>query len=729
MSFKRHVCIIFGILLVNAASAFSSTITGVIRDSQTKELLPGASVAVDKSPIGASANSDGYFVIGNVTSEMLPLTLKIHLIGYKDKSIEINQFPRKDLDIFLEQSSWKMEDMVITATRRKYMLKDVPVTTELITADDFKKSGAVTVDNALDSHIGVDISDDLSGRGISLRGVDPSRVLVLVDGNRVIGRVRGSLDLAQLPLSNVKQIEIVKGTGSTLYGSDAMGGVVNIITGEPPRNTDIAFGSQYGSFNSYDFRGGLNSVIKGCPTSFNAKYEHTDGFDLNKSTDNTEGLENINRFNIENKTTYHLADNFKLDANLGFMAERKQWVEQLIAQGSGGQDTTYNFDDYEHNYRYDIALNSKWKIDEKAELTMGAHGSYYDHKWEKYTRTNYLSDLSKSIDDIGELSLAYNRKMWKWLNLTYGGDLVTERLKSAQLAVGDKRIYHGDQYMQLEFQWVKSLIVMPGIRWENHQTYGNHYNPSFNVMWNPINLFTLRGTVSRGFRAPSIKELYFEFDHRAAGYIVYGGGDSLNPETSLNYSLTAEINYNRKAMHRISYFRNDLKHLIDFDKGYFGDPNYPLGIYHYVNVLKARTEGLEWETEIRVADPWQLSFSYTYLVPRNLTDHNDLINRPRNTIKFSTSYDIKHWDASVNFWGSWHSRKLWTLRVDTPDRVSDLYAPARTVLSASVSKKFKGNIDLLAKIDNITDNVNANYFYWPARSYSISLSYKIGRSK
>jgi outer membrane receptor for ferrienterochelin and colicins len=585
-----------------------------------------------------------------------------------------------------------------------------------------------------------------------LRGVDASRVLILVDGNRVIGRVRGSLDLAQLPLSNVKQIEIVKGTGSTLYGSEAMGGVVNIITKEAPRKADLTFGSQYGSFNSYDFRSSLNASLLGRPTSLNAKYEHTDGFDLDKSTEHTDGLENINRFNVDTKSSFKPFQNCKLDVNTGFMAERKIWIEQLVAQGSGG-DTTYNFDDYEHNYRYDIALSSKWNLRDKAELSIGAHGSFYDHKWEKFTRTNSLSDLSKSIDDLGELSLAYNRKLSLGHAFTFGGDLVTERLKSAQLAVGDKRIYHGDMYSQYELQLWKSLTLMPGMRWENHQTYGNHYNPSFNAMWNPIDLFTLRGSIGRGFRAPSIKELYFEFDHRAAGYIVYGGGDSLTPETSLNYSITAEINYKRRAMHRISYFRNDLKHLIDFGAGTFTDPNYPLGIYHYVNILKARTEGLEWETEITLPenfDPldliflmlcsesqdnseklmtnFDLSFSYTYLVPKNLTDQLDLINRSRKTFKFSTSCNFKPLGARINFWGSWHSRKLWTLRVDTPDRTSDDYAPARSLLNASVSKKLLNQFDLLAKVENITDNISARYFYWPARNYSISLTYIIGRS-
>jgi outer membrane receptor for ferrienterochelin and colicins len=707
--------------------AFS--LVGYIRDAQTKEPLPGVSITVARSSIGTASDNAGRFAINNLSTDNRGVTLGIHLIGYRDKTVKISTESGLPLEIFLEQSSWKMEDLVVTATRRKYLLKDVPVTTELISSDDFRKTGALTVDNALDSHIGVDISDDLSGRGITLRGIDPSRVLVLIDGNRVIGRVRGSIDLGQLPLNNVKQIEIVKGTGSTLYGSEAIGGVVNIITQDPLKTPNLNLNGQYGSFNSYDIQSGLNSGILGKGLALNAKFEHTDGFDLDKSTEHTDGLENISRFNLDSKTTVNLRPGWDIDVSAAVMAERKRWIESLISRGSSGQDTAYNFDDYEHNYRYDLAANSKWNLKDAADLSFGAHGSYYDHKWEKFTRSRSLSDISKSIDDIGELSLAYNRKLRPGHTFTFGGDAVTEGLRSKQLEVGNERIFHGDLYLQYEWRPIRQLIILPGVRWENHQTYGNHYNPSFNVMWNPGSLLTLRGSISRGFRAPSIKELYFEFDHSAAGYIVFGGGKNLRPEKSLNYSLTAETSYKQKAMHRLTYFRNDLKDLIDFDAGDFSDPKYPLGIYHYVNILKARTEGLEWETEIRMLDAWDLSFSYTYLVPENLTEGIDLINRPRHTLKFNTSYALKTGDTNINFWGNWHSRKLWTKREDTPDRVADNYAPSRLTLSVSVNKKLFKNLGVLTRIDNITDNKNAAYNYWPPRNFSIGLTYKIGRSK
>ncbi|NLI16984.1 MAG: carboxypeptidase-like regulatory domain-containing protein, partial [candidate division Zixibacteria bacterium] len=112
MRVNRNLYLVFGILLINTAIAIGSTLSGIVRDSQTKESLPGASVAIDKSPFGAFADSDGYFVIGNVPSEIFPITLRVHLIGYKDKIIELSQFPRNDIEIYLEQSSWKMEDMV-----------------------------------------------------------------------------------------------------------------------------------------------------------------------------------------------------------------------------------------------------------------------------------------------------------------------------------------------------------------------------------------------------------------------------------------------------------------------------------------------------------------------------------------------------------------------------------------------------------------------------------------
>ena len=720
----------FTIVSISVASGL--TIQGTIYDSQSKEPLPGVTIQIIDTQNGASSDIKGNFEFDYTGSNQSDLKLAVHLIGYQDTTITVDDGAAfKKLSIFLKPSLWKMEQTVVTATRRKYILKDVPITTELITSQEFAETGALTVDEALSSHIGVDITDDLSGKGISLRGVDPSRVLILLDGERVIGRVKGSLDIGQLPLSNVDRIEIVKGTGSTLYGSDAIGGVVNIITKKPTAIGSANFYSSYGSFNSYNLQTGFDSGTIGKGSLFTAKYEHTDGFDLDKTTEHTNGLENINRFNINNKTTFGLAEGLDLDVTTGFMAEKKQWVESEIIQIGIDGDTAYNYDDFEHNYRYDMALKSRWNIDKQADFTFGLAGSYYDHIWKKFTRTNAWIDTSKTIDDIYSASFQYNRMFAQGHVLTFGGDVTTQGLKSNQLASGNERVFYEDLYTQYEWRPVRRISILPGVRWEHHETYGNHINPGINVMWDACDYFNLRASVNRGYRAPSIKELYFEFDHSAAGYKVIGGGDELNPETSMNYSITAEINYDRKAVHRLSIFRNDLKNLIDFSEGDFSDPTYWRGIYYYENILKARIKGFEWETEIKALKQLDLSFSYTHLSAKNLTDTTatDLINRPTNTFKFNAGYTFAPLKTRLNFWGFWNDHKLWTSEGDTPERVSNEYAPSRWSLNVSLAKRVLNGVDLFFKAENLTNDINAQYGYWPARSYTLSLTYNFDGSR
>ncbi len=736
---SRYIFVNFLVIVIHVCTAEAYTISGSVRDSITGENLPGASVFVVNSSLGASSDYRGRFVINDLPENIREIKLKIHLIGYDDKFVELSNInDLSAIKISLTPSPWKMDNVVITGTRRNYILKDVPVTTELITADEFRKTGALTVDEALDSHIGVTITDDLSGKGISLRGVDPSRVLVLIDGNRVIGRVQGSLDIGQLPLANVKQIEIIKGTGSTLYGSDALGGVVNIITRKPPALTSFNLYGSYGSFNTSNIQADINSRLKGNGINFTTKYEHTDGFDLDKSTEHTNGLENVDRFNINNKTVVGISPGWEIEIAPGFMAESKYWIETQEI----GSDIKINFDDYEYNYRYDLSLKSKTNLKDKADLILGLDGSLYDHTWEKYSRAGVFIDTSITKDDIVEFSLLYNRTLASGHILTFGGDLSTQGLRSEQLASGDERIYQQDIYTQYEWRPVKKIILLPGVRFEHHKTYGDHFNPSFNIMWDACSYFNLRGSISRGFRAPSIKELYFEFDHSAEGYKVIGGGEHLRPETSDNFSITAEINYNKKAIHRFTYFRNDLNDLIEFveiDPSEYDNPAdtsiYYRGIYRYDNILKAKTEGIEWETEIRILDKLDLSFSYTYLLAKNLSDTlsgdsaPDLINRPRHTFKFNTGYLIALIGVDLNFWGYWHDRMLWTSRGDTPELTSDDYAPSRWNLNIGLGKTLFRNFDLLFKVENITNETNVNYNYWPERSYNLSVAFNFEKGK
>jgi outer membrane receptor for ferrienterochelin and colicins len=709
-------CYIFVIL---SGPSYAARLQGIVTDFKTGEPLPGATITIDNVKRGAASGVDGLFSIDNITPGQYGIFVR--LIGYKEvrRKVIVNADTLTRINIALEQTPWELDEVVVTATRRKHILKDVPVTTELITRDDMLVTGALTVDQALKSHVGITIEDDLSGKGAVLRGVDPSRVLILIDGHRVIGRVQGSIDLGQISLSDIDRIEIVKGSGSTLYGSDAMGGVVNIITKKPVNSRRLSSSIEYGSFSTFDPEFQLEAARGNYGLLFSGKHEQTDGFDLLKDTPHTNGQEAIKRYNLNTKLGVGLAKSFYNELSLGYMHEKKQWIE---SEWHEGLQQTLVYDDYEWNDRYDAGTMHRLVVSPRTELEASFHGSYYDHDWSKYTAAGFQNDSSVTNEYIVDGSLQGNHTFAPGLILTSGGDMAKEELESTQISEGKKNVIYGDLYSQIEWSPFTALTFLPGIRWERHQTYGNHYNPSMNLKWAPNDRLAFRAGAGEGFRAPSIKELYFIFDHSAAGYIVYGGGDQLDPEKSRNYSLSAELNYGRRGLHRLTLFRNDLSNLIEFDLIEF-TPTYWRGVYRYQNIVKARTQGIEWESKVKILSDWDLSFSYTYLQARNLTEDTDLINRPQHTAKVSSVYAFPRWDAGFTVWGAYNDRKLWTSEGETPERISKTYAPKWMVWNLNLYKRFFKSFEVYFRIENITNEINATYGYWPPRSFTAGLRF------
>jgi len=703
--------------------SYAGDMSGIVKDATTREPLPGANIIIDGTKLGTATGLDGSFAIQNIADGKYKLN--ISLIGYKkiSRSLIIAGQSNNQLEINLEPQPWELDAIVVTATRRNQILKDVPVTTELITREEMSQTGALTVADALESNIGANISDDLSGKGIPLRGIDPSRVLILIDGRRVIGRVLGSLDLGQISLSNVERIEIVKGSGSTLYGSDALGGVINIITQKPRELSSLRTSIEYGSFKTFDpeiqFEGKLNKwglLLSG-------KHEQTDGFDLIKETPHTNGQEQIKRYNIDTKLTFDPQQSFQNTLTFGYMQERKQWIESEWFEEFNRH---FVYDDYEWNSRYDVGLSSKYIVSPRTEMEASAHWSFYDHEWDKFTRVGVWIDTSLTRDDIIECSYQINHSLRSNIIATSGLDFARSSLESDQIEGGKQVVSYGDAYLQTEWMPHKKLSFLPGIRLEQHETYGTHINPSMNFKYSPSDMIAFRGTIGGGYRAPSIKELYFIFDHSAAGYIVYGGGEELNPEKSINYALTTELNYNRRGLHRLTLFRNDLSNLIEFGLIEF-TPIYWRGVYRYQNIVKARTLGLEWESKLGICTGWDFSFAYTYMQAKNLTEDVKLINRPEHIFKFRSHFYVPKWTANLTVWGTYQDHKLWTSQGDTPERISDDYAPKRIVLNANLTKTIYRSLDAYFKVENIKGDVNATYGYWPPRQYTVGIKLNLSK--
>ena len=724
--------VVFGFPLV-----WSADLTGRVINSETRGLIRDVNVHILETGQIVSSDRNGRFEIRNLKGGRYHL-FATHVSFDTSDTMTIDLSETQELDIYLIPAPWVLNDVVITGTRSPHLLKDVPVHTEVITSRDFQRTGATSVDEALQSSIGIIVSEDLSGQGAAIRGVEGDRVLVLIDGERAVGRVRGSLDLGQFSLSNVEKIEVVKGTGSTLYGSDAIGGVINIITKKPGvtgGHADLYFDG--GSHTSLNPSTSLEYGNQNRGLTLGAKYFATDGFDLDKTDLHTDGIEKIRRLNVDSKFRQRLSEKWSTTASGRYMRETKEWIE------SEPLDEFFYvaYNDDETNSRYDGSLSFDYLSGDRYSMKFRALASRYDHLWRKVTLDNvYWIDTADTEDQYYEASYTSNYVIGDNHVATYGLDYSRQDLVSTEIVEDAEPSKTWDGYFQYEYSPHSNWNILPGIRYEHHNAFGGQVNPSINVMFKPNDGLKLRGYVGRGFRAPSMKQLYFIFDHSAWGYIVYGGNVPLPPdvnvdagkfkelheETSINSAVSMELSYGTIGLHRLTYFYNDLNGLIDFIPI---DSNeiYRNGIYMYQNIENSITQGIEWESRVRLSSSFDLSFSYNYLYSRNLDTGFKLFNRPDHTVKmYMTSY-FERPGFGLSLWGDYQSKKLWIAREDTggsdPERAR--YAPHRTTINANLFKRFPGGLEVFVRGENLLNETNVNFHYWPGLEFFAGFKYRL----
>jgi outer membrane receptor for ferrienterochelin and colicins len=756
------ITLAFVIFALSGVGASAGQLTGQVLDRETGSPIWGVNVRVVELELIIETTKKGQFEFEEIPDGEYQL-VATHVAYDGSDTLRVAVSGETELEIRLVPMPWVLDDIVVTGTRSPHLLKNVPVQTEVITKRDFERTGATTVDEALGSAIGVTINDDLSGKGATIRGVMGDRVLVMIDGERAVGRISGSLDLGQFSLANVQKIEVVKGTGSTLYGSDAMGGVVNIITNKTGRDTQTMSGQvEYGAHQTMRPSAIYEYGDDALRFNLGLNYYHTDGFDLIDSTPHTNGLDEIDRFNIDGKLSYQLSDKWRATASTRLMFEEKKWIE---TESRPGTDYEWIYDDDESNQRSDGSVTFDYLSGDEYSMKLRAYGSLYNHEWNKIERSfGKPEDTSITEDQFWEVAYSSNYVIGQGHVATYGFDYNYQDLTSPDTTElsNEKEANHTyDGYFQYEYSPHRKWTFLPGVRYEHHSSFGGKTNPSINIMFKPSERIKFRGFVGQGFRAPSIKQQYFTFDHSSAGYIVYGGrvdlpdnvvllpGTTFNPlkdETSLNASISAELSYGTIGLHRITYFYNHLDDLIEYMMVGLSS-KYNRGIYVYQNVDRALTQGVEWESRVRLSPSVDFSFSYDYLY--NLIFDNDywlhgpvyiedsvfileddstwvnlgdkLANRPSHTFKFQLSGLHEASGFGASFWGTYTSNKLWRARTNTGGNEGALYeyAPHRTTLNVNLYKRFALGMEAYVRVENLLNQVNAVHGYWPGRSVYI----------
>ncbi|MBZ0263323.1 TonB-dependent receptor [bacterium] len=721
------------LLLVFLQTAHASILIGTVTDSQTGEPIPGVNVQVKGTILGSATDIDGYYEITGIKPGNH--ILQYSHVGYRiiEHSANLAHGTVVEQNVTLIEELIEGAEVVYTATKTWQLLKDVPIATELITENEIRQRGATTAAEALESEIGLDINDTFAGSAIMIQGVDPDKVLVLVDGNRMIGRVNGALDLDQISTSGVKQIEVVKGSVSTLYGSEAIGGVINIITDKSRQPFNMEFDIRGGGFTSQLEQSGTLSPnyspsisIGGSHGKLTAqssvRYHHNATYDSDPSTNHTEGLEEIDRWNGNLRLGYDLPGPTTLNLYSAYMDEGKNWVED-----SGLQSILVSFDDRETNRRSDlsaeIVCTPAWA--ERYSIKAFRTGNY--HLWEKMTRpTGRVKDFSKSEEEYTELAGQLTRKFGSHHRITFGADyywwdIGTQSKLGALESSSDAQLEAWDGYLQDEIRTGRITLV-PGLRYEQHEVYGANWSPRLSTMYEINKDLKARMSAGLGYRAPSSKELYFIFNHASAGYMVIGNED-LDPEKSRNFSVSLEHTYENKSVARLTLFHNDLYNLIDFDSvGVSTD--YYTGIFQYNNIVSAWTRGIEVERGFKITPYVTTNLAYAFLETRNHSTGEPLIHRPKHTVRMDVTWSFQEW--TVKAWGRYQTKMLYLGIYDTNDQASHEYTNPYSTWDLSVNRALGSKWSTYLKVDNIMDITNARYGPRIGREVLVGLRYRMG---
>lgn len=535
------------------------------------------------------------------------------------------------------------DTMVVTASANEINLQDAPASISVITHEEIKRKPVQNLREVLREVPGVQLTDEGDNRkGVSLRGLDSSYTLILIDGKRVSSRNavfrHNDFDLNWIPVDAIERIEVVRGPMSSLYGSDALGGVVNIITrkvgkawhGTLSADTTLQAHRDRGdSYNGNFFTSGpLIEDLLGVKVYGNLGKREKDDAPASGDSARIEGYTSRNG-NAE--FTLTPVDNQEIGFGYGFDRQDRD-SDSLDKNRLERQN-------------YSLSHNGRWGFG-NTELR------FYGDKIDNYS-SDVITSRNNSLDGKLVLPLMAINQL-----LTFGGEWRHDKLSdSVNLKSGDDA--SASQYaLFVEDEWrlLDSLALTGGLRMDDHETYGDHWSPRLYLVWNASDTVTVKGGWANAFKAPSLLQLSPDWQSNSCrGSCSVVGSPDLKPETSESFELglywRGDEGWLDGVSGSVTAFQNNVDDMISISRT--SDPALAPGysnfvgfdkngkpMFRYYNVNKARITGLETELKVPFNDSWKLTLNYTYSDGRDLSNGG---NKPLSELPLHTANGTLDW--------------------------------------------------------------------------------------
>lgn len=581
---------------------------------------------------------------------------------------------------------YSFDEVVVTATRTENDVKKVPASTQVITQEDIKRGGATSVRNALSMYANIFQKSKVRGGGhdIIIRGMETKHSLVMVNGRRISNEadangLGNAMSLDRININDVEKIEIVRGPSSALYGSEAMGGVLNIIT-KPSKEQTLLTGLEHTSEDTSHWWHADTGRIGNFSMTLDARFNK-----INRSMPDTATESDpygtaqtynaslnyyVNDHSYVNAYMDYYSQHLKTDMGTPVMkpitlttsSGKMSLSGQAMLEGTGSKAFKQK--------NYGISWNGKT---DKNDWQIQAYMSKFNWSTTSNTKVlgsippagmegmfNYLLQKKNTYDfnhdehNMWAIEGRDSLRVNDHHRVTFGAEYVKEKVAGTGLgkngdgvhnitengttkSSSEKTLSSYAAYLQDEIEYGKWFIV-PAIRYDHHSAYGSHTSPKIGVTYNATDHFRIKANYGDGFKAPSVSQLYYDLAMQMGpgNWVHLTGNPNLKPEKSKSWDLGVEAEFG-KGYGSLTYFDNDVDNLIASipkgkdSKGY--------NLYRYENVNKARIKGLENTLGYRFNDTLEFKVTSTLLDAKDTSAGKDLTQRARLSQIYQLIYD------------------------------------------------------------------------------------------
>jgi len=680
-----------------------------------------------------------------------------------------------------------LDEVVVTATRTENKMSNVPLPIEVISAKNIHLSGSQKLIDILQMQTGLVIANNPLGTalqgypnpfgdGIQMQGLDPAYTLILVDGEPLIGRNAGIINLGRIAIGNIKQIEITRGPATCLYGSDALAGVINIITENPIENS-AKFQVHYGTNNTLGLTGAGTIVNKKMGLQLFANRYSSDGYDFDKNIYG-QTVDPFNNYSVSAKMTYQLDEKSKFTLSGRFFNET-QFNNYLIYPGSVPeivQGKTIETDGSLFG-RFEHKVNNKITyMGSVYATTYSNNASVFTQKNDSLYETIRLSDFM--LRPEFQVNVGKNPSSLFVTGIGFN----FENINSSRYAAVNN-LNSGYLFVQKQFQIKNKLNILAGARYDKNSLYHPQLSPKLAVAYKMKPNFILKGSIGAGFKAPDFRQQFLNFSNSLIGYTLLGANElshglemlqesgqispdinlspykqnpRLSPERSLGINAGFDYTINSKAVAKLNFFRNDISNLIESYNLPFNKTNNQ-SIYSYMNLDRVFTEGLEASFSYNFNLHFSIFAGYQFLIAKDKEvlqkieegklykrdpgtyqttivtkdEYKGLYNRSNNNANFRFQYNNIRYKATAFITSKYRGGYGFSGLNGFQDG-SGIYDDDRetvkgyVLLNATISKQIAKRWEMQGGIENILNYTNKllmpNIY---GRSYFINVNFKL----